>query len=62
MKYIYILMCIQLDESGCEKLMPVTFDGIPQIFATRDECVDLEDGEFLMALPIHGPNYPLKYE
>lgn len=63
MQYVYILMCIRLDESGWEQIVPVTGDSdIPQVFATRDECVDLEEDEFLMAVPVHGPDYPLKYK
>ena len=62
MKYVYIIMKVVLNEQG-EEIVPSTYcDGIPQVYATREEChCDLEDGEFLMAVPVQGKDYPLGY-
>jgi hypothetical protein len=60
MKYVYIIMKVILTEQGEEIVPSTSYDGIPQVYANREEChQDLEDGEFLMAVPVQGKDYPL---
>ena len=60
MKYVYIIMSVVSTEQG-EEIVPSTPTGIPEVYATREECRELEDYEFLMSVPVQGKNYPLGY-
>ena len=60
MKYVYIIMKVVLTEQG-EEIIPSTLTGIPEVYATREECHELEDYEFLMSVPVQGKDYPLRY-
>jgi len=62
MKYVYIVMTVTLTEQG-EEITPSTSTGIPEVYTTRAEaeCRELEDYEFLMAVPVQGKDYPLGY-
>ena len=60
MKYVYIIMAVTLTEQG-EAIVPSTPTGIPEVYAVREECRELEDYEFLMAVPVQGKDYPLGY-
>ena len=60
MRYVYIIMAVTLTEQG-EEIVPSALNGIPEVYATREDCRELEDYEFLMAVPVHGADYPLGY-
>lgn len=60
MKYVYIIMAVALTEQG-EEIVPCTPTGVPEVYTAREECRELEDYEFLMAVPVQGKNYPLGY-
>ena len=60
MKYVYIIMAVTLTEQG-EEITPSTPTGIPEVYTAREECRELEDYEFLMAVPVQGKDYPLGY-
>lgn len=60
MKYVYIIMAVTLTEQG-EAIAPSTPTGIPEVYVAREECRELEDYEFLMAVPVQGKDYPLGY-
>lgn len=60
MKYVYIVMTVTVTEQG-EEIAPSTPTGIPEVYTAREECRELEDDEFLMAVPVQGKDYPLGY-
>lgn len=60
MKYVYIVMRVTLMEQG-EEIIFSTSTGIPEVYTAREDCRELEDCEFLMAVPVQGKNYPLGY-